>query len=113
MAARYHAVDRNSAAGPDQHDIADLYFGETSRCHLAGRSHLGSLRQQVQQFPDGASAAPHRHALQHFGDQHEHGDEQAVKNSPMTDAATSAMVMESSMVMRRSTRSAIASLKMG
>ena len=37
----------------------------------------------------------------------------AVKNSPMTEAATSAIVMESSMVMRRSSRSAIASLKMG
>ena len=37
----------------------------------------------------------------------------AVKNSPMTEAATSAIVMESSIVMRRLRRSAIASLKDG
>jgi hypothetical protein len=34
------------------------------------------LRKQVQQFPDGASAASHRHPFQDFGDQHEYRDEQ-------------------------------------
>jgi hypothetical protein len=33
--------------------------------------------------------------------QHKGGDHQCVKNSPMARAETSAMVMESSMVMRR------------
>ena len=37
----------------------------------------------------------------------------AVKNSPMAEAATSAMVIESSIVMRGCSRSATASLKMG
>ena len=76
VAARDHAVHRNSTAGPDQHHIANLHFGKTSRGNLPRRSHLGGLRQQVQQFPDCASAASHRHAFQDFGDQHEHGDEQ-------------------------------------
>ena len=71
-----NAVHRNSTAGSHQHHVADLHFGKTSRGNLARRSHLGSLRQQVQQFADRASAASHRHPFQNFGDQHEDRDEQ-------------------------------------
>ena len=113
VAAGDHAVHRNPAAGPDQHHVADLYFGEASRGDLPRRSDLGSLRKRSSSsamarlprptvMPSRISAISTKTVMS-----------RAVKNSPMAEAATSAMVMESSMVIRRSNRSAMASLKMG
>ena len=54
-------------------------------------------------------AAGNREPLQHFSDKNEQGMTRAVKNSEIAAAATMAMVIESSIVIRRAMRLANAS----
>jgi len=74
---------------------------------------LRHLRQQIQQIANGASAAPHGHPFKNLGYEYEQGDQK--RRGKLSDGGSRAraMVMESSMVILRSSRSAKASLKMG
>ncbi len=71
MSTDHHAIHGKMPSRPHQHNVADVHVQKSARGHAAVRSHLHGLRQQVQQLPDGASAAPHRHPFDDFGDQHE------------------------------------------
>ena len=110
----HHAVDRNAAAGRDQYRIADLQVRRrryradragaangTSRGRNSSRSRI-AFRPRPTVRPSSTSATSTNRVMT-----------SAVKNSPMAAPATMAMVIDSSIVMRRLMMFSTASLKIG
>jgi hypothetical protein len=90
-----------------------LHLSHRARGNAAVASDLDCLGQQIQKLAYGPRPRPTVIPSMISAINTKTVISRAVKNSPMAEAATSAMVMESSMVMRPFKRSPIASLKIG
>ena len=72
--------------------------------HSVRTAHRHRARQELEQIADRLAAAADGHGFQHFGDQNEQGDDERGKKLAIAAAATIAIVIDSSIVMRRSMR---------
>src|SRR5690606_38278885 len=75
--ARDHGtVHRDARAGGDDDDGAGRNLGDRGGDHGALAAQLHLVGQERHEVADGAAAALKGHAFEHFGDEHEEGDDQ-------------------------------------
>ena len=114
MAAQNGAVDWDAPARVDEDRVAHAQLARIDLAHAPGATHGDRAREKVAPsrgsrgargrtvMPSSTSATRTNSVMT-----------RAVKNSPIAAAATIAMVIDSSIVMRRARRFSNASLKMG
>ena len=94
------AVHWDPASRPNDYHVTWRQGRNGDRLSCGPGSPLSRWRQKLKQVTDRPSTLFHCQLLQDFGDQNEKDNHQAVKTSRITSAAASAIVIESSMVMR-------------
>ena len=113
FAVNHDAIDRKPTARPDQHAdrqhaIVDRHFDE-----LTVTANMDLPGQELEELSNRATSTRHREMFQDLRGENKPVINSAVNTSPIASAATSAIVIDSSIVMRRSTMLSIASLNIG
>jgi hypothetical protein len=111
MAAQHRAINRHATARIDEHRVANFEIIGIDIAHSAAAANRDRAWQKIEKVMDCPPAARDGHALEDFGHQHEQRDDEGGEELADRRRGDNAMLMESSMVIRRATMFSAASLK--